>query len=439
MLDGNVPSEDLEIMTEIVRVLDQRKTVYGSARTKTALALSKDRGIWMNLITRIELLHKDEPRSNYRSFQYPNLFLSDSTNSVESVTSLINGVVTKGVLAIKECPTVQIEGNMRTDEHFIDLPSNDDQLKSAWPSNCYFFYPKDSFKCHPPSGPFVSLDQPPFPDAHSAIRSIVGLDVEHYSGLQGAIVFLLPKYEARIQEVRLSSKEISIKILTKEATANEVIGKLYYDKKRGEDSRQQDIVFDEQKKSSPLEFIPDSTYFYLLSKKTGKLLDYRRTSLRWPTPQKDVIIEVTTDEIRELIKRGENENVEFKQEITEEKTKDKFAETVVAFSNTSGGAIIIGVNDNCEVVGIRDPRLEEDRARKILRSRCEPPVEPDITAREIDEKLVLLVQVKEGENKPYTFREKGIFVRSGPNNRMATRDELDETYSRKSTTLPRRY
>lgn len=161
--------------------------------------------------------------------------------------------------------------------------------------------------------------------------------------------------------------------------------------------------------------------------------------MRWPTLQKDVIIEVTTDEIRELIKRGENEVVEFKQEITEEKTKDKFAETVVAFSNTSGGTILIGVNDNCEVVGIRDPRLEEDRARKTLRSRCEPPVEPDITAREIDEKLVLLVQVKEGENKPYTFREKGIFVRSGPNNRIATRDELDEIYSRKSTTLPRRY
>jgi len=437
MLDGRIPPEDLKILDEIVKTLNERKAIYGSARIKTALC--KDKDVWKNLVTRVELLHKDEQKSDDRRFEYPNLFLSDSTNSMESVTTLINDVVKKGVLAIKECPAVQIEGNLRTDEHFIDLPSNDDQLKSAWPSNCYFFYPKDSFKCRPPSGPFVSLDQPPFPDAHSAIRSIVGLDVEHYSGLQGAIIFLLPKYEARIREVRLSRKEISIKIFTKEATANEVVGKLYYDKKRGENSGQENIFFDEEKKSIPLEFIPDSTYFYLLSKETGKLLDHRRISLRWPTLQKDVIIEVTTDEIRELIKRGENEVVEFKQEITEEKTKDKFAETVVAFSNTSGGTILIGVNDNCEVVGIRDPRLEEDRARKTLRSRCEPPVEPDITAREIDEKLVLLVQVKEGENKPYTFREKGIFVRSGPNNRIATRDELDEIYSRKSTTLPRRY
>jgi len=435
MLDGKIPPEDLEIVNEIIQILDQRKMIYGSARIKTALCKHQD--VWKNVVTRIELLHKDEEEPKDRKLGYPNLFMSDSTATIESLTNLINEVVTKGILAIKGCPAVQIEGNMRREEYFIDLRSNDDVFKFEWPANCYFFYARDSFKGYPPVGPFVTLDQPPFPDGYCAVRSIVGLDISRYSQFQGAIIFLLPKYEARIEEVKLSAKEMSIRISAKEATANEVIGKVYYEGKQGQNIGH-DIVFDEESKSFPLEFTPDNFDVYLLSRKTGKLVDYRRINLRWPTLQRDVTIEVTVDEILELIRRGENDRVEFKQGIAK---TDEFVETVVAFSNTSGGTILVGVSDHSDIVGIGETKPEET-VRNVLRSHCEPPVEPDVKSTLIDQRPILVVQIKEGENKPYTFRGKGVYVRSGSTDRIATRDELDEIYERKkseSTALRSKY
>jgi len=437
MLDGKIPPEDLEVMKEIIETLDQRKAFYGSIRIKTALC--KDKDVWKNLVTKIELMHKNEQQPSDRRIEYPNLLISDFTDTVKSLTSLTSNLVTKGILTTKGCPDVQIEGNLRKDEYFVDIPSNDSLFKSVWPCNCYIFYAKDAplFKPFPPSGPLVSLAQPAFPDAYSAIRSIVGLDLEHSSQFRGAVVFVLPKYEARIREVRLGKKEISIDISTREAALNEVVGKVYYDRERGENSRQEDVIFDEESKSVPLEFVPDTIYLWLLSKKTGKRLDHRRISLRWPTPQKDVIIEVTTDEIQELIRRGENETVEFKEKVT-----DEFVETAVAFSNTYGGTLLAGVNDHGEIIGIGETKREEEKVRNLLRSHCEPPVEPDVKEKSIYEKPILVVQIKEGENKPYTFRGKGVYVRSGSTDRIATRDELDEIYERKkseSTALRSKY
>jgi len=429
MLDGKIPPEDLEVMNEIIDTLDQRKAFYGSIRIKTALC--KDKDVWKNLVTRIELMHKNEQEPSDRRIEYPNLLISDFTDNVKSLTSLTSNLVTRGILAVKGCPAVQIEGNMRKEEYFIDLRSNDDVFKFEWPANCYFFYAKDSFKGYPPSGSFVTVDQPLFPDSYLAIRTIVGLDLSRYHQFQGSIIFLLPKYEARIQEVKMSAKEISMKISAKEATVNDVIGKLYYEGGQIENTRQENIVFHEETKSIPLEFTPNYLEVYLLSRKSGKSLDHRTINLRWPISPKDVIIEITTDEISELIRRGENERIEFKQELIEEKTQHRFVESVVAFSNSYGGTVLVGVSDNGDVVGISDPKREEEKIRNILRSKCAPIVEPDIKTRLINEKSILVVQVKEGEKKPYTFREKGVYVRSGSTNRVATPDELDEIYERK--------
>ena len=50
------------------------------------------------------------------------------------------------------------------------------------------------------------------------------------------------------------------------------------------------------------------------------------------------------------IKDGENQNTEFKREYTEEIKK-----TIIAFANTSGGILFIGVNDDKSITGIDTP------------------------------------------------------------------------------------
>ncbi|MCI6089028.1 MAG: putative DNA binding domain-containing protein [Solobacterium sp.] len=59
---------------------------------------------------------------------------------------------------------------------------------------------------------------------------------------------------------------------------------------------------------------------------------------------------ITIDEIRELIKKGEKIDVEFKESKVA-LNKDVF-DTVCSFSNRNGGHIFLGVNDQKEIVGV---------------------------------------------------------------------------------------
>lgn len=63
-------------------------------------------------------------------------------------------------------------------------------------------------------------------------------------------------------------------------------------------------------------------------------------------------------ELLKLISNGESVTVEFKKSRTEV-TKDVY-ETVCAFSNRNGGHIFLGINDDGEILGI-----EEDKVDKI--------------------------------------------------------------------------
>ncbi len=67
------------------------------------------------------------------------------------------------------------------------------------------------------------------------------------------------------------------------------------------------------------------------------------------------------DKLIELIKKGENEKVEFKEKFDRETI-----ETISAFANTSGGVILIGVTDEGKIKGIDiGKKTLEDIANRI--------------------------------------------------------------------------
>jgi predicted HTH transcriptional regulator len=53
--------------------------------------------------------------------------------------------------------------------------------------------------------------------------------------------------------------------------------------------------------------------------------------------------------IKNLIKQGEHQQLDFKFEITDSK---KIARSLVAFANTDGGKLLIGVKDNGAIAGV---------------------------------------------------------------------------------------
>jgi ATP-dependent DNA helicase RecG len=111
----------------------------------------------------------------------------------------------------------------------------------------------------------------------------------------------------------------------------------------------------------------------------------------------------------------ESLNCELKQEYIEDIKK-----TVVAFANSDGGDIYIGVKDDGKVCGVKNT----DEIMLKLTSSIHDGISPDLTnitnltVSKIDSKKVIKIHVERGASRPYYLigkgiRPEGVFIRLG--------------------------
>lgn len=98
----------------------------------------------------------------------------------------------------------------------------------------------------------------------------------------------------------------------------------------------------------------------------------------------------------------ETENIEFKSQFTEEIYKE-----VIAFANTDGGIIYVGIDDNGNVIGLDDVDKEYTRITNGIRDAIMPDVTMFVKFT-IQENKVVRITVNEGTNKPYYLKGKGL-------------------------------
>ncbi len=101
--------------------------------------------------------------------------------------------------------------------------------------------------------------------------------------------------------------------------------------------------------------------------------------------------------ISDLIANGENQTLDFKFEIS---NAQKIAKTLVAFANTDGGTLLIGVKDNGRIAGVRtneEVYMIESAANLFSR----PKINFSIKAWNIDGKQILEVKIPKGKTLPY--------------------------------------
>lgn len=100
--------------------------------------------------------------------------------------------------------------------------------------------------------------------------------------------------------------------------------------------------------------------------------------------------------IERYLMRDEGEQLDFKEEVSDGK---KIAKTLSAFSNTSGGVLLIGISDQKRVKGINTGE-ELFMLEKAANSYCKPPVKYEFREWTIGKKIVLEVSIPEAEDKP---------------------------------------
>lgn len=129
-------------------------------------------------------------------------------------------------------------------------------------------------------------------------------------------------------------------------------------------------------------------------------------------------------ELIELIGRGEDSHVQFKQNMTNE---ESLAGELTAFVNTRGGRIIIGVNDYGVVTGLstEDIRRINQLLSNTASQKVHPSINPETENVTLDNKLVMVVTVNEGISKPYADNSGVYWVKCGADKRRVTsREEL---------------
>ncbi|MCX2453671.1 ATP-binding protein [Pedobacter sp. PLR] len=102
--------------------------------------------------------------------------------------------------------------------------------------------------------------------------------------------------------------------------------------------------------------------------------------------------------IRKLIQQGEGTTLDFKRTIN---NYEKIARSIVAFANHKGGQLLIGVADDGTIKGVKS---EDEERYMLLRSAqefCRPSIDLSFEEVHIEDKIVLVVNIKPSETKPH--------------------------------------
>ena len=128
-----------------------------------------------------------------------------------------------------------------------------------------------------------------------------------------------------------------------------------------------------------------------------------------------------------LLQQPEGKTLEFKRDLSSPKP---ILKTLVAFANTAGGRLIIGITDDHQLIGVDDPLTEEERLCNLIADAISPRLVPNVEMVTIEDKTLLVIEVYLSNSRPHWLKangpELGVYVRLGSTNRQADRELIAE-------------
>ncbi len=128
-----------------------------------------------------------------------------------------------------------------------------------------------------------------------------------------------------------------------------------------------------------------------------------------------------------ILQKGEGKTTEFKRDLS---SPQKILKTIIAFANTSGGTLIIGIDNDGNIRGVDNALQAEELVSNIISDSISPQILPNIEVVSWRDRELLALEICHGNQKPYFLKSKdksnGTFIRIGSSNRLAGPEMLEE-------------
>ncbi len=131
--------------------------------------------------------------------------------------------------------------------------------------------------------------------------------------------------------------------------------------------------------------------------------------------------------LKDIITKSDGKTLEFKRDSA---SPTLLMKTLVAFANTAGGRLIIGVGNDRQMVGLKAPLDEEERLRSLIADSIAPHLFCNIELITVNDTTLLVVEVFVSALRPHWLKteghEQGVYVRIGDCNQQADRALIAE-------------
>lgn len=138
--------------------------------------------------------------------------------------------------------------------------------------------------------------------------------------------------------------------------------------------------------------------------------------------------------LHKQVSQGEGHQLEFKRKASH---PDKIVRELIAFANTDGGTLLIGVDDDGSIPGVKFPEEESLAVQQVLKKHCRPVLQYDETILPISEKrYIVQFHIPRGDRRPYFFvadGKKETFVRQLDQSLRASREMSEIIRRRRSS------
>jgi len=107
---------------------------------------------------------------------------------------------------------------------------------------------------------------------------------------------------------------------------------------------------------------------------------------------------MTEKQLKELIERGEGQNLEFKPSLSQGK---RLIQIVASFANSSGGCLLIGIKADGSIGGVKLGSMTLEHLSNTIFDNVEPEIYPGVEVVKAEGKDIIAVTVDESHEKPH--------------------------------------